>query len=210
LLEYDDLYRRIYAAVAAVSGASVVVDSSKHGSLAFALRHHPGIDLRVLHLVRDGRGVAHSWSKKVRRPEIVTGETLMPQYSILKSGVLWTVHNLLFDALSMIGTRTLRLRYERVAADPARYLAEIRTFAGLPPDPLAFLHRDGDVTVADLGTSHSVAGNPMRFQSGGVHVRSDDAWRRSMSPARRRIVTLLTWPGRLRYGYLDRFPKKAA
>jgi hypothetical protein len=120
------------------------------------------------------------------------------------------VHNLLFDALAMIGTRTLRLRYERVVANPAKYLAEIRAFAGLPADPLAFLHRDGDATVADLGTSHSVAGNPMRFQSGGVRVRRDDAWRRSMSPGRRRIVTLLTWPGRLRYGYLDRLSKKAS
>ena len=39
-----------------VTGATVVVDSSKHASLAFALTHDPEIDLRVLHMVRDSRG----------------------------------------------------------------------------------------------------------------------------------------------------------
>ena len=61
-------FGRVYAAVADVSGASVVVDSSKHASTAFLLRRAPGLDLRVVHLVRDSRGVAYSWSKRVQRP----------------------------------------------------------------------------------------------------------------------------------------------
>jgi hypothetical protein len=186
-----------------VSGARVVVDSSKHGSLAFALRHDDRIDMRVLHLVRDGRGVAYSWSKEVRRPEIVTSETYMPQYSIAKSSVLWTVHNLLFDLLSLLRTRTRRLKYERLIADPRTELAALRRFLDLPDDPLAYLSSDGEGVLADLGTSHSVAGNPMRFSDGAVRLRTDHAWRRAMPAGKRRLVTVLTWPGRLRYGYLD-------
>jgi UDP-N-acetylglucosamine transferase subunit ALG13 len=70
--EYCDLYRRLYRGVAAVTGDSVLVDASKHASLAYALRRAADLDLRVLHMVRDSRGVAHSWSKQVRRTEIAT------------------------------------------------------------------------------------------------------------------------------------------
>ena len=88
LLRYGDLYRRIYAAIAEVTGARVIVDSGKHASQAFALRHHPGIDLRVLHLVRDGRGVAYSWSKESSygSPDgTKSSDSYMPQYSVVTS-----------------------------------------------------------------------------------------------------------------------------
>lgn len=206
LLRYAELYRRIYAGIAEVTGARVIVDSSKHASLAFALRHHTGIDLRVLHLVRDGRGVAYSWSKEpvYSRSNDQSADALMPQYSVGTSSLLWSAHNAFFDVLSWISTRTLRMRYERLVAHPAGHLTEIRTMLDLPPDPLAFIRHDGDSVIADLGPSHSVAGNPMRFESGGVRLRTDSAWRTAMPAGKRRLAALLTWPGRLRYGYLDR------
>jgi hypothetical protein len=205
LARYTSLHRKLYAAIAEVSGARVVVDSSKHASLAFTLRHDRRIDLRVLHLVRDGRGVAYSWSKEVHRPEITGTATLMPQYSMVKSATLWTAQNLFFDLLRT-GARVRRVKYEKLIESPAAGLAEIRDFVDLPADPLGFLSPDG---VATLGTSHSVAGNPMRFQHGDVPLRADRAWRTKMPAGRRRLVTLLTWPGRLWYGYLDLLGKRA-
>ena len=56
-------------AAAEVSGAQVIVDSSKHSALAHVLRWADDIDLRVVHVVRDARGVAYSWTKTVTRPE---------------------------------------------------------------------------------------------------------------------------------------------
>ncbi len=51
LAEYLGYYARVYSAIAEVSGCPVVVDSSKHASLAFCLRWHAGLDLRVVHVV---------------------------------------------------------------------------------------------------------------------------------------------------------------
>jgi hypothetical protein len=207
LLRYADLYRRIYAGIAEVTGARVIVDSGKHASQAFALRHHPGIDLRVLHVVRDGRGVAYSWSKESSYGSPggdSSSDSYMPQYSVVTSSVLWTAHNALFDLLAATGARRLRLRYERIVADPVGHLATVRAFLHLPPEPPAFIRSDGDVAIAELGPIHSVAGNPMRFQTGAVRLRVDSAWRTAMPAGRRRLVALLTWPGRLRHGYLDR------
>jgi len=65
--EYTDYYARIYAAIADASGCPVVVDSSKHASLAFCLRRRAELDLRVIHVVRDSRAVAFSWTRRVVR-----------------------------------------------------------------------------------------------------------------------------------------------
>ncbi|GAA1399778.1 glycosyltransferase [Catellatospora coxensis] len=204
LRAYGELHRRIYRAVADVSGASVVVDSSKHASLAFALRHARGVDLRVLHLVRDGRAVAYSWSREVRRPEIVGAEVFMPQYSTVKSGVLWSVHNALFHVLDWVRTPTLRLRYEDVVARPVDGLRRIRAFAGLGPGGVECLTQPADgLPVARLETTHTVAGNPMRFTNGELELRLDAAWRGKLAPRKRRILSVMTWFGRARYGYLD-------
>ena len=58
-------YARTYAAIAQVSGRRVVIDSSKHASLAFCLSTSPALDLRVVHVIRDSRAVAYSWSRVV-------------------------------------------------------------------------------------------------------------------------------------------------
>ena len=49
-----------YHDLARVTGASVIVDSSKSPALAALLTQVPGIELHVVHLVRDLRGVVSS------------------------------------------------------------------------------------------------------------------------------------------------------
>ena len=70
LERYTDVLSRLYRGIGEVAGARVVIDASKHASTAFLLRRVPGIDLRVVHLVRDSRGVAYSWTKEVKKPEV--------------------------------------------------------------------------------------------------------------------------------------------
>lgn len=196
-LEYADLYRRIYVAAAEVAGADVVVDSSKVAPTAMALTHHPGIDMRVLHIVRDARGVAHSWSKVVARPE-TRGELDMPRMSTLGSTAQWLAHNLAIGGVVRRGVPLARLRYEDLVQDPAAELATAWGRLGLPGTCRLPVSADG---VIELRGTHSVAGNPMRFKRGPVPVRVDDAWREEMPAARRRAVGLLAWPALRHYGY---------
>ena len=73
---YAELTARRLRAILKVSGAEVVVDSTKNPPYAYFLRaaQAAGVGLRVLHLVRDSRGVVHSWMKRVARPEITNGD----------------------------------------------------------------------------------------------------------------------------------------
>ena len=202
LTEYADYYSKVYAAAATVTGATAVVDSSKHSALAYCLRRADGVDLRVIHVVRDSRGVAYSWTKKVMRPEAETDEE-MTRYSPSRSALLWNAHNASFGLLGRLGVNVLRVRYEELLADPVTTLREIARFAELPEaaQEMSFLRATGDGFVADLGPSHSAAGNPMRFTIGTVPLRRDEAWRRSLPKGQRRLVGALTAPLLSAYGY---------
>ncbi|QYG92371.1 sulfotransferase [Iamia sp. SCSIO 61187] len=200
LAEHVDRLERLYRAAATVSGASVLVDSSKHASTAFALRHLRGVDVTFVHLVRDSRGVAYSWTKEVARPE--TQDELMPTYSPASAAGWWDAFNLMLTALRATGAPVDRLRYEDVLADPATALRRILAPTGLALEPGwdSFLTPAG----AELGPSHSIAGNPMRFRTGIIPLRRDEAWRQALPVADRRVVTALTSPFLAAYGYMGR------
>jgi hypothetical protein len=199
LRRYAELTERVYAAVAEEAGARVVVDSTKNPPYAYFLRRVAGIDLRVVHLVRDSRGVVYSWMKKVVRPEITNGNAMFEEFSPGRAAVRWTECNLAFEVLRQLRTPTVRVRYESLAAEPRAQLE--RVLDGLDPGSreLGFLD-GGEVEVA--ADQHSIRGNPMRFEHGRQTVRVDDAWRTQMRRGTRRLVTAVTWPLLLTYGYL--------
>jgi hypothetical protein len=207
LTEYTSYYARVYAAVVQVSGCDLVVDSSKHPSLAFCLRWPPDVDLRVLHLVRDPRAVAYSWSRQVLRPD-TDRPSYMTKYSAATAAKQWDVQNAAFYLLARIGCPTMRLRYEDFTAEPERALRRVARFAGLPAqDRYPFLTGGGtpsDVASwsARLGGGHGVSGNPMRFTTGQVPISRDEQWRTHMPRAQQRAVTALTWPLMAGYGYV--------
>lgn len=191
---------RLYAGITEASGGNIIVDSSKHASYAFVLREAPGIDLRVVHLLRRSHGVAYSWTKRVRRPEVPGRVTYMAQFHPARMAGRWVSHNLLIDALQATGSPLLRVRYEDLVREPRAGVERILRFAGVDPAKadLSFIS-DGSI---ELEPSHSASGNPMRFKNGRIDLRIDDEWRTKMDPRHRRLVTAITAPMLARYGYL--------
>jgi hypothetical protein len=192
--EYVATYTAIYRAVHDMLGG-VVVDSSKQVSLAWALRRSPGLDVRVLHCVRDSRGVASSWARDVLRPESVDAEhAAMPRYSAGTVSLLWLLHNVEIEALGR-GTPVLRVRYEDFVADPMTTTRAMLDFAGVSAEA-DHVHE----SFVELGPLHSCAGNPMRFRRGRIDLVADDRWR-TQPASRRRLVTSVTAPLLAHYGY---------
>lgn len=192
LAEYTDTYQRLYDAAAVTAGATAVIDSGKHASLAFCLAA-AGVDVQVVHVVRDPRAVAHSWRKTVERPE--DGRP-MTRWGPARTAAHWTAQNLALDLLAARGVQVTRVRYEDLLADPGAALATLADTLGLAT-ALPFLTG----TTARLTTAHTASGNPMRFTVGPVQLQRDDSWRSGLSRHHRRLVNALTWPLRLRYGY---------
>lgn len=199
--EYSEFFAKVYAAAAQVSGSDAVIDSSKHPSTAYNLRLNPRIRLRVVHVVRDSRGVAYSWTKKMVRPEVGDSghDRLMYRYPPWKSAVLWDAENLALSALGASGVPTFRLKYEEFLADPARGIRVLAEFLGVPLDLSELFVDERSI---QLGQAHQISGNPMRFNTGRVVLREDDEWRSALAPWPRVLVSTLTAPLLAQYGYL--------
>lgn len=201
--EYLSYYLRLYAAIGKASGCGTVIDSSKNASLAFCLNRAPQLDLRVVHTVRDSRAVAYSWTKQVSRPDAAEGG-YMATFSPVTSAFQWHAQNGAMQLLARLGTPTLRVRYEDLTAAPEATLRRIAAFAGVPAGgELSFLTSGGGTHAAELSATHTASGNPMRFVTGRVEIRRDDAWRDAMRARDRRLVSALTVLRLARYGYLS-------
>ncbi|MFI6325440.1 sulfotransferase [Nonomuraea sp. NPDC050556] len=190
--EYVRAYRRVYAAAAETAGGGVVIDSSKHASLAFCLAAG-GVAVHVVQVVRDPRAVAHSWRRTVARPE---DGNAMTRWGSVRTSMHWLVQNAGLDLLARRGVQVTRVRYEDLLADPRAALTRLLASLGLAAD-LPFL----DGSTATLTAAHTASGNPMRFAVGPVELARDDSWRDGLPRAHRGLVRGLTWPLMTRYGY---------
>jgi UDP-N-acetylglucosamine transferase subunit ALG13 len=198
LWAYTALVGRLYEAIGEVSGATVIVDSSKHASFGYLLRAASAIDVRLLHVVRDPRAVAFSWGRQRQRLEVRDEVMYMPVYPPGRSAVLWSVHNIMVGVLTRLVPSAL-VRYEDVVAHPQRELSRMLALADMPTWNGALDHvGDG---VVNIHASHTVSGNPMRFRTGSLSIRQDDEWRRSMPTRSQSLVYAMTWPLSARYGY---------
>ncbi|WP_131737364.1 sulfotransferase [Actinomadura roseirufa] len=198
LAEYGALLRRVYTAIAEVTGCRVVVDTTKPVSYGHLLDRLTGLDVRMVHLVRDPRAVAWSWL----RTKPGTGADAMATRPALVSALLWRAGNAAAARLwGGLPDRYLTVRYEDLVADPAPWLRASVALAGDPrlsDEPALPLV---DARTALLTPTHTVAGNVDRHRSGRVELRLDDAWATAMPRGQRRLVETGTYPLRVRYGY---------
>jgi hypothetical protein len=176
---YAKALSRLYAAVAEIAGARVIVDSSKiamHvylGSRCVARRSH------VVHLVRDVRAIAYSW-----RRSSIDGVTFGPA----RTSASWVISNMAAASLHRrLGPASCTLvRYEDFIRAPRETLRSITEAIGMPEAPLPVT----DGSTLRLGSSHTVAGNPSRFKDGVIELVPDEEWRTAISPRDRLLATL--------------------
>lgn len=158
----------LFKAIAAVSGKSFIVDSSKMPRRLNALMQCPELDVYPVHLVREPKGQIASvmrkhggFLKNILRYEIVQEQIRRKLKTVPHSVV----------------------RYEDLVRDPERSLNTI-----LQPLGHSFDRRQLSWAEAD---KHIVAGNHMRYQTASSLVL-DEKWRERLTARQQRIVDLGT------------------
>jgi hypothetical protein len=192
---YADLMARLYRAIGEVTGATLVVDSSKLPSEAALLARRTDLEAYLLHMVRDPRGVAYSWSRQTLHPD---RGTFMAQHAPAKSTVNWLAWNGLAGLVAgKYGDRYRRLRYEDLVADPRSRVESLLDMIGVPTAGGPFLDRH----TVRLTPNHTVSGNPGRFRVGDIEIRDDDRWRAEQPFGQRLTASALALPMAIRYRY---------
>lgn len=151
----------LYAAAAKAHGLDLVVDASKMPRKAPHLYHQDRDNVRILHLVRDGRGVAASRKKYMK---------------VERAAERWNhYHRLTRDILDkwVPPEHRMRLRYEDFTANPEAKTRELLAWLGVEFDP-------DMLKLAPDQVMHSAGGNPARFELGGGIRSADERWRTSL------------------------------
>jgi hypothetical protein len=196
---YARAVAHLYEAIAEVTGARVIVDSSKKSSGAALLRLLPEVEPYVVHLVRDPRAVAHSWSRLKMNVDDDGRREGLPQHGALFSSLQWMQVNLMTEAVRRRDepTRSTLIRYEDFAGGLQATVRGVVDLVGEHPRELPFL----DGQTVRLGVNHTVWGNMDRFKTGVVTVRQDEEWKGKLSRRNRVVTSAVTMPLLHRYGY---------
>lgn len=180
---------QVYANIASKANVQVLIDSSKHPVYAKCLSMAPNIELRVIHLVRDPRGMVSSWSQN---------KEYLGRKPAWKVALIWVLLNLLSEVLFANHPFYLRLRYEDFVENPRKHLLSVLSFCGLDSNVDEIV--DGDARFYIKRFQHILAGNPEKLKPGNVIEIRKREWKLAL---RSRILTqLITYPIARHYGYL--------
>ncbi len=184
-------------AIAAASGRRVIVDSSKTPLRVAWLARLPGVDLRLIHLVRDSRAVAWSRKKSLAKNVEAGVQHALAARPAWYSVLYWTVSNLLAARQRRrAGRRGVLVRYEDFVSDPVSELARIGAACDLDCNDLAVALAEGE----PFAVGHTVAGNRLRM-AGQIRLRADWEWVEQLPAADRRTCWNLSGWLLRQYGY---------
>lgn len=150
-----------YEAVSTAWDSPVLIDASKTLKKGPRLYLRRPDEVRIIHLVRDGRGVIASRSK------------YMP---MTHAAQRWNHYHSLCQTLLqrwVDPAHRRMLRYEDLAADPTNQMRSL----------IEWLELDyqGDAALQSPDFSHAAGGNPARFSMGDGVRGVDERWRQSLS-----------------------------
>jgi len=174
---YAECTAALFETIGEVSGKSIVVDSSKIPLRAYLLSLMPRVDLKLIHLVRDVRGVTWSLRKSFTTDERGGVEREIKPQAVAKTVVNWLRINAqsVWVRERVAAENSICVRYEALMADPAQTLERIGTLVGSDFQELVATLQQG----RPLSVGHTISGNRMRM-AGSVRLWPDDEWRSKM------------------------------
>ena len=192
LQQYCDLYQQIGNA----SHCQVVVESSKNPMIARWLADEKSIDLYVVHLTRDPRASAYSHKTKTRQIDHYATPFLR-QMGIFKSSYIWLVYNLGAWLLFKDSPNYFHLKYEDFCRAPSASINKVMDFINQSNST----NNHAVANQINIEMSHTVSGNPARFDYGRVTIKEDQKWLKNLSQVEKFLIGLITLPLIIKYNY---------
>lgn len=195
--ELLDHLKKLYQSIQSNTNCKVIVDATKTPMYSYLLSLIEEIDVHIIHIVRDPRGVAYSRKKKMVQPD-KTKEVYLHQYNPLVSSIQWDLRNVLSENLwEKNKSRYFMLRYEDFIKEPRKSIEEILNFTGCSGAKTPFISEN----TLELKANHSVWGNPSRFKTGQIELKADSEWEKKLNVLDKTISTVTTFPLLVKYKY---------
>jgi hypothetical protein len=175
----------LYASIIEKVRSAVIVDSSKHPSIAYVLSRIQNLELYVVHLVRDPRGVVYSWS---------TPKEYLPAAPPLAVTLRWVAFNSASELLKRQVQKYWLIRYEDLVSNPKNMLEHLGYHITGNRIRADFL-QDSE---ARIDVQHALAGNPDKLARGPLYLEKQE-W--SLPKHITFLVSTLSFPLLRKYRY---------
>jgi hypothetical protein len=121
--EFEDMTVSLFEAISSVSGCNTIIDSSKRPGRAFVLSKMDGLDLSIIHLLRNSLGYLDSSHNRRRKSTLEDPKFLLKATEL---GLRWTMTNLSAErVLELSNVKSMRVMYEDLVTFPAEVIDEI-------------------------------------------------------------------------------------
>lgn len=170
-----------------------VVDASKDPYRLLWLTRSGLFNVKVLHVVKNPRAFAYSMIKRLPKNEINLFHKRF--YETLRQSLKWSIENHLIHQVAqnhLNPSDYLLVNYEQLASNPLETFRTVCSIVGCEFEPQA-------VENFREGSLHTIAGNPMRYQSGGIFL--DEKWKNLLPDFNRIVAEIATSINRGQYGY---------
>jgi hypothetical protein len=169
-----------------ITGTKVVIDSSKIALHLNYLLKTPGLRVKVIQLVRDGRAVAISMiGHGLKRPT--------PRETMAAAALSWRRNNEAGEHIlaRLPASQWLHVRYEELCREPEETLRNICRFVGIA---------SRDLVLDFRSKQQHVLGNEMRLASTSA-IRVDDRWRSKLTKEDLGVFNEVAGEMNRKYGY---------
>lgn len=171
-----------------------LVDASKDPYRLTWLLRSGFFNVKVIHMVKNPPGFVYSVTKQwLKSEDPMRG--LKRLYYTSRQSLAWVIQNRLFSQVidNLVDpSDQMLLQYEDLARAPHEHTLAACELIGLPFEADA-------VDNFRMGSPFTIAGNPMRYRSGGIVL--DEKWKTQLPASSRTLAALVTGSTRARYGY---------
>jgi hypothetical protein len=185
-----------------IASAEIVVDSSKNALRLKYLLRNPGLNIKVIHLIRDGRGVVLTYMDPggfadAKDPALRGGGTGGKggnrKLTMAQAAYEW--RRCMEEAANILRrlspTQWIEVRYEDYCEDPDATLNRLQRFLGV---------ESGIASTGFRSVQQHVVGNGMRLDT-TAEIRLDERWRQELTPQDLAVFDRIAGDINRHYGY---------
>lgn len=191
---YRQYVQTLFTSASKVAGSPMVVDSSKTTwntiGRPLALNRLCRFNVRIVHMIRDGRAVMWAGCKGTNRA-LTYGPQPVSFWRGYKTTASWALVNLLTLVMRLLfrSNQFVSVTYESLTTKPLLRLSRLSCFLKVDLDEVKEKVESDD----RLQVFHHLGGNRAARQS-RIHLRVDDEWRVKLPYLCRCVYWLMFWP----------------